>query len=371
MAGIAAPLGSQLNIENDPAIWSIAVLIPLSLYICAADDSMSIIMAVVLITRVMVIVCMNFVQKESVASFPVWFLLGYQMILQVILIATYNFRNLKVGKWSDLGRWLVWMTPVWIAQLITSLYAFKEASVSAIQIIRSVLPLLSFAMEKTLYNDPKHVSPSLIFAMGLVVLGTTLYGYSSASVTIEALMYIFINSVFTVMATVFRSKFMKDKNFTVSTPACMCSVSTSAIPCICVAAAITGEMDKWPDVIANTPTTAWFWATMSGLVAGCFSFLQFRCQKKLSGTSDLMFQNAVKVFIIIMGMVCFGDAFTPGSLFACVLALGGCAWYGVLRKSEVAAAAGKSDGSIKSTVSENDLRRDISRDLKQPFLRIV
>jgi drug/metabolite transporter (DMT)-like permease len=326
-----------------------AVLIPLSLYICA-DDSIG--MGAVLLTRLMVIVCMNFVQKESVASFPVWFLLGYQMALQVVLIGAYNFRNLKVGKYSDLVSWLLWMTPFWVAQLITSLYAFKAASVSAIQIIRSVLPLMSFAMEKTLYNDPKNVGAPLIMSMVLVIVGTTLYGYSSASVTAEALMWIFVNSVFTVVATVFRSKFMKDKSFTVSTPLCMCSVSSTAVPFICVAAFLTGETQQWPGVIASTSTTAWFWATMSGLVAGCFSFLQFRCQKKLSGTSDLMFQNAVKVFIIIMGMVAFGDSFNIESLFACVLALGGCAWYGTLRKAEVS-------GGTKGQVS----------DMKQPLMK--
>lgn len=224
----------------------------------------------------------------------------------------------------------------------------------AIQIIRSVLPLLSFAMEKTLYNDPKYVSSSLVFSMLLVIVGTTLYGYSSASVTGEALMWIFVNSVFTVVATVFRSKFMKDKNFSVSTPLCMCSVSTTAIPFICVSAALTGEVHQWPAVIANTSATAWFWATMSGLVAGCFSFLQFRCQKKLSGTSDLMFQNAVKVFIIIMGMVAFGDSFSFESFCACALALGGCAWYGTLRKAEVSGSAKAGKSELKEPLMRTD-----------------
>jgi len=323
-----APVASTLNIENDPVIWSMAFLIPLSLYICS-DQSISI--GPVLLTRLLVIVCMNFVQKESVSSFPVWFLLTYQMGLQVVLIAGYNFRNMKCGKWSDLQRWLWYMTPFWVAQLATSLFAFKETSVSTIQIIRSVLPLMSFAMEKTLYGNPKHISGTLIASMVLVIIGTAMYGYSTASATPIALMWIFINCVFTVVATVFRSKFMKDKNFTVSAPLAQCSVSTTAIPLFCIFAALTGEIHQWPTVLSSTPFTAWFWATMSGLVAGCFSFLQFRCQKIISGTSDLMFQNFVKVFIIIMGMLAFGDRFNPESFVACGIALGGCVWYGQLR----------------------------------------
>jgi len=211
-----------------------------------------------------------------------------------------------------------------------SLFAFKEASVSTIQIIRSILPLMSFAMEKTLYGNPKTVSMSLMASMIMVIAGTTLYGYTSASVTARALMWIFINSVFTVVATVFRAKFMKDKSFTVSMPLCMTSVSTTAIPVICVAAALTGEAQTWGSVVKDTPATAWFWATMSAFVAGCFTFLQFS-QKILSGTSDLMFQNSVKVFIIIMGIMAFGDSFTFESVMGCICALCGCAWYGQCR----------------------------------------
>lgn len=332
---LAEPLASQLNIEDDPSIWSMAVLIPVSLYICA-DYNIG--LGPVLSCRLLVIVCMNFVQKESVSSFPIWFLLAYQMALQVVLISGYNFRQLKCGKWSDLWKWLLNMTPFWVMQLVTSLYAFQSTSVSTIQIIRSVLPLMSFVMEKTLYGIPKTVTGAMIASMVLVIIGTALYGYSSASVTPLALMWIMINSFFTVVATVFRSKFMKDKSFTVSTPLAMSSVSTTAIPFICVCAYLTGETEQWPGILANTTPTAWFWATMSGLVAGCFSFLQFRCQKIISGTSDLMFQNFVKVFIIIMGMVAFGDSFTLESFTACCIAMGGCAWYGKVKAiSEVQA----------------------------------
>jgi len=331
MATTAAPLASQLNIESDPSIWSMAVLIPLSLHICSNPN---ISLGPVLLTRLLVIVCMNFVQKKSVMAFPPWFLLGYQMALQVVLISGFNFRQLTCGKWSDLVKWLVWTTPFWIAQLITSLYALKLTSVSTIQIIRSVLPLMSFALEKATQGIPKHVSGSLIASMLLVMVGTTMYSYTSVLVTPIALMWIFINSVFTVVATVFRSWFLKDENFTVSISLAQTSVSTVAIPVICIAAVLTGEMHQWPTVLKDTPPTAWFWATMSGLVAGCFSFLQFRCQKIISGTSDLMFQNCVKVFIIIMGIVMFADKFDMESLIACCTALGGCAWYGYLRQTE-------------------------------------
>jgi len=166
-------------------------------------------------------------------------------------------------------------------------------------------------------------------------------------VTAVALMWILTNSVFTVVATVFRSKFMKDKNFTVSTPLAMCSVTSAAIPLVFVSAYVTGETEQWNHALFDTPPTAWFFATMSGLVAGCFSFLQFRCQKVISGTSDLMFQNFVKIFIIIMGIVAFGDSFTMESLAGCTIALGGCAWYGKERMGKEVAGDKAKSGDLK------------------------
>jgi len=171
-----------------------------------------------------------------VMAFPPWFLLGYQMVLQVVLISGYNFRQLTFGKWRDLVKWLVWMTPLWIAQLITSIYALKSTSVSTVQIIRSLSPLMSFVIEKATQGIPQHVSGPLVGSMLLVIAGTAMYSYTSVSVTPTAFGWIFTHCVFTVLATVFRSWFLKDKNFTLSIPSAQVSVSTAAIPCICIAA---------------------------------------------------------------------------------------------------------------------------------------
>eukprot|EP00959_Pyramimonas_sp_CCMP1952_P236381 4939846-Pyramimonas_sp.AAC.1 len=85
----------ELNIFDNPSIWSVAVLIPLSLHICSNPKSS---LGAVMSIRLLVVLCMNFVQKESVMAFPPWFLLLYQMVLQVVLISAYNYRQLSCGK---------------------------------------------------------------------------------------------------------------------------------------------------------------------------------------------------------------------------------------------------------------------------------
>mmetsp|Transcript_92021 Transcript_92021/g.159648 ORF Transcript_92021/g.159648 Transcript_92021/m.159648 type:complete len:381 (+) Transcript_92021:76-1218(+) len=354
------PLADQLNIASTPQIWFIAALIPLSLYVCTTP---SIGMGFVLVLRLLVILAMNFVQKMSVKSWPLLFLLQYQMALQVVLIAVYNFRNLKFGKWSDLGWWLLFITPAWIAQLITSLHAFKEASLSFMQIVTTVQPIVSLAMEKMLRGLPKRISLWLMASMILVVLGITLYGYSTVSATPSALRWILVNVVLTVVTTVFRSWFLKDANFTVSLPLAMCSVAFSAIPIIWVTAYSTGEIYTWHDSLRQLQPTAWFWATMSSLVAGCFSFLQFRCQTIISGTSDLMFQSFVKVLLIVMGIVVFAEEFNMESFLGCIIALGGCAWYGKLRLvSEV--KEGAEEQAARASVAPEGYRQLGERQIK-------
>lgn len=334
--GLAGDVADQLNIVTTPQIWALPFLIPLTIIVCKTP---SVGIGPVMFIRLLVILCMNFVQKLAVKSWPVMLLLAYQMVLQSALLAVTNYKNMKVGKWSDLGWWLLYITPFWTAQLMTSLYAFKEAPVSTIQIMTTLQPVIALLMEKVLKGVPKKISVWLMTSILMVLMGTALYvegqekdGGKSASVTPNALMWILTNVFLTVVATVFRGWFLKDPNFSVSLPMAMCSVAIALTPSCMVAAFLSGEMHKWNDALTGMTRTAWFYATTSGLVAGCFSFLQFRCQTIISGTSDLMFQNAVKIFIIIMGVVLFSDTFDSIQSFAgCCIALGGCAWYGRLR----------------------------------------
>lgn len=341
----------ELDIAKQPWILTVAVLIPLSIWVSSAPN---VGMVPVLLIRLCIILLMNFLNKESVEAFPIFFILTYQMLVQAVMVMVGNWRKLSCGKRGDLKQWLLIMTPLWALQLLTSLFAFEDTSVSTIQVIRSVLPLMSFAMEKFLYDDPKTISWALMGSMLLVVLGTTLYGYSSVSVTSSALLYIFLNSAFTVMSTVYRSKFLKDPNFSVSLPLAVCSVAYAATPVFIACAIVTGEIKQWPAALRGASLTAWFWTTLSAFVAGCFSLLQGRCQTIISGTSDLMFQNFVKVFIIVMGIVAFGDAFTLTSFTACIIALGGCAWYGYLRVAKECSTGGKTQSSAVDPEGSNE-----------------
>lgn len=328
--GLAA-VADKLDLQQQPWTWASVALVPLSQWV---GSSQCFGIRTVLLCRLLVILTMNFTNKESVKMFPLWFLLSFQMTLQALLMAVWNRRNLRCGRWRDMRNWLLCLTPVWFLQLGMSLFAFKETSVSAIQILRSVMPVMSFVVEKTMYDDPETVSWKLVASMLVVVAGTALYGYSSISVTPIALMFVLLNCVFTVGSTVARRHFLKNPEFTVSLPMAMSSAAISMVPLTLVTACATGELAEWPSALSNASPTAWFLATMSGLVAGCFDMLRGRSQQTISATSDLMYQNLVKVMIIVMGIFMFSDSFTITSLFALAISFGGCAWYGYLRLSE-------------------------------------
>ena len=61
-----------------------------------------------------------------------------------------------------------------------------------VNIIRNVLPIVTFILEKILFNSPRLVKPGHILSMVLTLFGTTLYGISNFSVTTWSLVMILL-----------------------------------------------------------------------------------------------------------------------------------------------------------------------------------
>ena len=67
-------------------------------------------------------------------------------------------------------------------------------SKSQVNIIRNVLPIVTFVLEKILFNSPRLVRPGHILSMVLTLFGTTLYGISNFSVTTWSLVMILLGT---------------------------------------------------------------------------------------------------------------------------------------------------------------------------------
>merc|ERR1719272_1410937 len=109
----------------------------------------------------------------------------------------FEYKNMTYGKWQDVLKWSI--VPFFFAgMLTTSMWAFKETTMSTVLILRNVLPLLAFAIEKYMFNNPAYVTMPLILSMFVALIGTVMYGAFNISVTRFGALLIAANCVITV-----------------------------------------------------------------------------------------------------------------------------------------------------------------------------
>merc|ERR1719221_924110 len=91
---------------------------------------------------------MNILNKRAAQAFEgTCLLVTIQMLVSVLVIVCMERDKLKVDKWADFLRWLI--VPFAFAGMLgTSMFAFKEASLTTFLIIRNMLPILTFGVEK-------------------------------------------------------------------------------------------------------------------------------------------------------------------------------------------------------------------------------
>jgi uncharacterized membrane protein len=290
---------------------------------------------------------MNIMNKKAASTFRhTAMLVIIQMVVADLMILLFEFRKLKVTKKSDVWKWM--MIPFFFAgMLATSLWAFKETTLSTVLILRNVLPLCSFATEKYFFGTPENVSLNLVLSMVVTLLGTVVYGYWNLSVTLFGAVLIFANCVITVADRVLQRNFLKNPDFTMSVALCMLVNNLIGILPMLVFALGTAEFREWGTARTTTASTTWVWVMMSGLCGTCIGYLGLRTQKLISATTFLMLQNFNKVALIFIGMCFFGDNFEKMSGVGCIVSMLGSVWYSVLRlPAETASKAETETGKL-------------------------
>jgi uncharacterized membrane protein len=309
-------------------LWLGVLIIPVFLYVGSSDKVPG---NVVLVTWLASSMTMNIMNKKAASSFRhTAMLVIIQMVVADLMILVFELKKLKVARYADLWKWMV--IPFFFAgMLATSLWAFKETTLSTVLILRNVLPLCAFATEKYFFGTPEHISSSLIMSMVVTLGGTIVYGYWNLSVTLFGAVLIFANCVITVADRVLQRHFLKNPDFTMSVAMCMLVNNLFGILPMLVFALGTSEFGQWGKAMTETDSTTWFWVMMSGLCGTCIGYLGLRTQKLISATTFLMLQNFNKVALIFFGMCFFGDKFEMISGIGCVVSMLGSVWYSLLR----------------------------------------
>jgi drug/metabolite transporter (DMT)-like permease len=223
----------------------------------------------------------------------------------------------------------------------TSMFAFKNASLTTILIIRNTLPILTFGCEKALYNRPDSVSWKVVMSLGMTLTGTVLYGFADISATSLGKVLLLINSLFAITDRLVQGHLLKGHaDFSMSIPLCMLMNNTFGILPMLALAMVNGEIVHWRRSLSSADKAVWFLVLMSGMCGASLGYVGLRTQQLFSSTSVLMMQNFNKIVIILIGICVFHEHLTPMSLLGCVVSLLGCFTYGYLRLPAEVASKG-------------------------------
>jgi len=323
---------------------------PLVLYLLRTDMLRQPSLAVILIVSVLYIfasLAMNVLNKKAAKAFEgTCLLVIIQMLVSIVVIACMEFDKMKMEKWSDFMKWLI--VPFAFAGMLgTSMFAFKEASLTTILIVRNILPILTFGFEKALFNQPESVCWKVVMSLVVTLAGSVLYGFVDVSATNLGKVLILVNCSFTIVDRLVQAKLLKgNKDFSISIAMCMFLNNALGIVPMIALAMVTGEMSHWGHSLASANLDTWFLVVMSGLCGASLGYVGLRTQQLMSGTTVLVMQNFNKVLIISLGMFLFHEHMTTLSMLGCLVSLLGCFAYGYLRLPAEAGTKGK-DASAK------------------------
>merc|ERR1719221_695477 len=242
---------------------------------------------------------MNILNKRAAQAFEgTCLLVTIQMLVSVLVIVCMERDKLKVDKWADFLRWLI--VPFAFAGMLgTSMFAFKEASLTTILIIRNILPILSFGFEKVLFNQPESMCWKVVMSLAVTLIGSVLYGFVDVSATNLGKILILVNCAFTIVDRLVQAKLLKgNKDFSISIAMCMLLNNALGIVPMVVLAMVNGEVAHWGHSLASAELDTWFLVLMSGLCGASLGYVGLRTQQLMSGTTVLVMQNFNKLLII-------------------------------------------------------------------------
>jgi len=323
-------------------LWGIAIL---SLFFVWSAHAHKVNAKVIIGCWMMASMAMNIVNKEVALRFSATTLpVIMQMLFAVALFTIAEWRNLKCGKLVDLVKWSV-VPFFFTGMLYTSIQSLHEMSLSGVLILRNVLPLFTLFAEKTLFGKPSEVTASMLVSMLVALLGTVVYSCWNVTVTRSGIHFVLANCVLTVVDRILQRNFLHDPDFSVSLPLCMVWNNFLGTLLICGLAFANRELFLWQKMAGEASVATWYLILFSCICGCSVGYLGLKCQKMVSATTFLMLQNFTKVFLILIGMECFGDRLWGISALGCLLSMCGMMWYSYERLPVETAESSKSEST--------------------------
>jgi hypothetical protein len=215
------------------------------------------------------------------------------------------------------------------ASLISSMVAFDYVSISVMTLFRNLAPLVLFPIEYMVFPPNLRPQATLQVFMSIFVMtaGAVLYAYAVDVdfSTLLGIMLVLLNCFFTTAEKVAVRLLLTGRCKTWSPQFCVFLNNIFALVPLsiiipfwephgveaCKHLTIQGKLDLM----------------ISGMVSVILGQSIIGLQKSITSLSVIIAQNGLKIGLILVGVVMFGDPCTALSTLACIINLSGVMWY--------------------------------------------
>merc|ERR550537_693322 len=255
---------------------------------------------------------MNLLNKTLVTAVQAPCLLTVlQMLFTALVIGVMQWP--KISK-SDRKQVLVWMLipALFAAMLVSSFFTYNYLNLSFFTILRNLSPMIVLPIECMFLpeKDRPLVNIGVVASIGVMFLGAILYGFDSVSISVLGIACAIINMVFGITERLAQRRLLVQECKDLPVEACVFWNNSLGMIVAFLPAIVTSELSTaispqrplgWTD-----PRVLFVMALSCGLGLG-ISYFGMACQKAVSATSIMVIQNVVKVGIIGIGVVFFGE----------------------------------------------------------------
>lgn len=255
------------------------------------------------------------------------------MLLGNAMLLLLKRREMSLGRWADLVRWLP-VPLLFVAVMWTSLWAYRETTLSTVLILRSALPLVAFPMERLLFGTPQKVTWKMVLALVTVFAGASTYGCWNVSATRHSTCLVLLSCTLMMVDKLLQRHLLTSPDFSMSIPMCMLVTNVIGLFPMLALAWCSGEVQEWRAVVKGASSGAWLLVVVTGVVGICLGLIGLQLQKLVTATMQLVLQNMGKFAALGVGLSAFKDDIHGLSLLGCALALVGSVWYGYLQLAD-------------------------------------
>eukprot|EP00927_Polykrikos_kofoidii_P040805 TRINITY_DN34814_c0_g1_i1.p1 TRINITY_DN34814_c0_g1~~TRINITY_DN34814_c0_g1_i1.p1 ORF type:complete len:324 (+),score=54.55 TRINITY_DN34814_c0_g1_i1:167-1138(+) len=288
--------------------------------------------------------------KLAVGAFPLaCSLVAVQMSAAVPLLLTFGWQHMHIGSSKDALRWCR-VVPLFVATLLTSTLALKDAPMSLIITFRALSPICALIVERSM-KTLLHVGYRTIASIILICCGVALYVRDlnppeRNSTTWYAIGWVMLNTALGIADRIFqRVMLSKDQvPVDISTVSAALLNNLLGIPLIFVAAVFAGETPLVHDVVNKMSALDVQLVVLSCIVGTGISFSGIWVQGVVSATSMMMLTNANKFLILLLEMfVLPGSSGTWNQCLGAFISVMGSIFYALSELDSVQAPKGASN----------------------------